>query len=576
MRWLALLAGATGLALFQFFGNATRGYVDTASLFRWWFSQWLDPRAETEHGWLILGISFWLFWRNLSRPADPHLQTEGSFGSLGPRRPRRGDVEPDNPAPEDAIPLGTRRPRRVSLLRGLIGPFSAVLGGLALHAAGFIGQQTRISIIGFLLFSWGIVALADRRWGRAAAFPLGFLAFAIPLSVLDSLGFWLRLWVIDAGTGLAHLAGINVLRSGTQLFAADGRYEYDVAAACSGVRSLMALAALSLLIGYVSFRSQWRRGFLFLMCFPLTYVGNLLRISAIIVAAQWGGQRWGERAHDFMGYGVFILVLGGVWVTASLLRWASPELPITAQQPPDEIEPPIEASRRPALFLFIVIPLVLGEMVALSSVSSSARPGEAGVRLSANGIDPAALPAFVGTEWMGRRAEVTPLEREILPADTGFSRRNYISLTPGAAPVFLSIVLSGRDRTSIHRPELCLVGQGWTIQSVGQHDFGANVAGVGGIPTTLLRTQLIERGTQRGRTALVAYFFMSSDGIVASHWERFWRDVWKRLRHGRADRWAYVLMQTDATDGEVAALARMQSILAGTFPTFYAANGTRW
>jgi hypothetical protein len=48
--------------------------------------------------------------------------------------------------------------------------------------------------------------------------------------------------------------GIDVLRSGTQLFAPDGSYQYDVAAACSGVRSLMALTALSLLVGYLNFR----------------------------------------------------------------------------------------------------------------------------------------------------------------------------------------------------------------------------------------------------------------------------------------------------------------------------------
>ena len=58
------VCAAAGLALFQCFGNAARGYIDTSSLFWWWFSQWLDPRAETEHGWLILGFSAWLVWRN--------------------------------------------------------------------------------------------------------------------------------------------------------------------------------------------------------------------------------------------------------------------------------------------------------------------------------------------------------------------------------------------------------------------------------------------------------------------------------------------------------------------------------
>src|SRR5262245_26193957 len=69
-RWdlvAALVAGLAGLILFQWFGNATRGYINTPSLFWWWISQWLDAASETEHGWLILGLSGWLFWRNLSR-----------------------------------------------------------------------------------------------------------------------------------------------------------------------------------------------------------------------------------------------------------------------------------------------------------------------------------------------------------------------------------------------------------------------------------------------------------------------------------------------------------------------------
>ena len=66
--------------------------------------------------------------------------------------------------------------------------------------------------------------------------------------------------------------------------------------------------------------------------------------------------------------------------------------------------------------------------------------------------------------------------------------------------------------------------------------------------------------------ALVAYWFVNGDRVVASHWERFMWDAWNRLRHGRADRWAYVLVQADAGDGEAAALARMQEVLAGVLP----------
>ncbi|MEY4005475.1 MAG: hypothetical protein RLZZ221_1571, partial [Verrucomicrobiota bacterium] len=44
------------------------------------------------------------------------------------------------------------------------------------------------------------------------------------------------------------------------------------------------------------------------------------------------------------------------------------------------------------------------------------------------------------------------------------------------------------------------------------------------------------------------------------------KEIRHELRHGRADRWAYVLMQTDARDGQAAALARMEHVLRGVWP----------
>ena len=66
----------------------------------------------------------------------------------------------------------------------------------------------------------------------------------------------------------------------------------------------------------------------------------------------------------------------------------------------------------------------------------------------------------------------------------------------------------------------------------------------------------------------MAYWFVSADGVVATHWQRFFRDAWNRVRHGRVDRWAYVLVQADAADGEAAALARIQTVLWETLPVF--------
>ena len=60
----ALVCALVGAVVWQFFGNANHGYIDTASLFYWWGFQWVNPGSETEHGWLILALSGWLLARN--------------------------------------------------------------------------------------------------------------------------------------------------------------------------------------------------------------------------------------------------------------------------------------------------------------------------------------------------------------------------------------------------------------------------------------------------------------------------------------------------------------------------------
>ena len=140
--------------------------------------------------------------------------------------------------------------------------------------------------------------------------------------------------------------------------------------------------------------------------------------------------------------------------------------------------------------------------------------------------------------------------------------------------MYLSIVLSGRDRTSIHRPEICLVGQGWTIRGSARHEFRWPPPDAGRVlPVTLLR---IERevpgpgGRPEKVPALFAYWFVGADKVVATHAGRMLHASWDRLRHLQAHRWAYVTVQTHALDGEAAALARMQEVLGHTLPEFQA------
>jgi len=562
--WAAAVGAVAVLVVFQFFGNATHGYIDTSSLFYWWGYQWVNPASEGEHGWLILGLSGWLFWRSL-RSAECGARN----AELG--QPEAGERNQEHLTQEQGTGKIGSIPR--SAFRDPPWPaLVALLAGLAIHALGFAAQQTRISIVGFLMCTWGLLRLAGGvRWGRAGMFPLAFLLFAIPLNLLDSIGFWLRVWVVNASATIAHTVGIGVLKSGTQLTAPDGTYNYDVAAACSGIRSLTAMTALSLLAGYINFGSWQRRVAVLLLCFPLVYVGNVARIVAIVVAARIGGPKWGDVAHEVMGYGIFAIVLSGVLLGIQLIRRWWPEPAGSVCHPlNDKPECHLIDDKRVWAATAVVVALAGGEIIFLRHLAHLPARGQVGVMVSAEGRDPVELPAFIGTDWIGRRAEVSPVERQVLPQDTGYSRKDYVLLHDPRRSVFLSIVLSGRDRSSIHRPEICLVGQGWTIAEVARHRFKPPRRSAADFEVTLLRVRR-EVQTPRGKAVvpqLVAYWFVGGDCIVATHWQRMLRDAWNRVVHARSDRWAYVLMQTDASDGEPAALARMQSILDATLPAF--------
>ena len=67
---------------------------------------------------------------------------------------------------------------------------------------------------------------------------------------LNFILFPLRLLVTWLVAMVAHLVGIGVIRQGTQLLDPSGAYGYDVAAACGGIRSLIAVFLLATVVAF--------------------------------------------------------------------------------------------------------------------------------------------------------------------------------------------------------------------------------------------------------------------------------------------------------------------------------------
>jgi exosortase C (VPDSG-CTERM-specific) len=171
------------------------------------------------------------------------------------------------------------------------GSMFAILGlaavALALtfqHSGRPLSQNDQLALMAFgfvsLLAAGGFLILG-RQWMAAAAFPVAFLVFLVPLP--DAAANFLENTSMLASTEVASLlfdaTGTPVLRSGT-VFELPG-IVIRVAQECSGIRSSWVLFITGLVAANLFLNSAWRRFILIAFIVPLGIVRNGFRILVI-------------------------------------------------------------------------------------------------------------------------------------------------------------------------------------------------------------------------------------------------------------------------------------------------------
>ena len=271
---------AAWLALFHFIGNSTLGYVNTPSLMGWMFDIYNAHNTEDGHGNLILpAVLVLLWWKRKELLAIPQkMWWPGLF---------------------------------------------IMAGGLVLHVFGFLVQQPRVSICGMFLGFYGLIGLTwGVGWLNGTFFPIVLFVFCIPVAgYVETITFPLRLFATKITYAITHgIFGLTVIKKGTQLFDANGAYNYDVAAACSGIRSLISLLALTTIYGMMTFKTTWKRLLVLAMAVPLAVASNVLRLTSIVVAAEAFGQKTGDFIHEWSGFltyavAIVVMLLLGAWLS---------------------------------------------------------------------------------------------------------------------------------------------------------------------------------------------------------------------------------------------------------------------
>jgi len=159
---------------------------------------------------------------------------------------------------------------------------------------------------------------------------------------------------------------------------------------------------------------------------------------------------------------------------------------------------------------------------------------------------------------------ITRLELDWLPPDTTYGRRQY--RWPGKPDIQVSVVLMGGDRTSIHKPEFCLAGQGWAFRESEIEETSIPVPKP--FPYQLPLRKIVATSTvgeaQRG---FYVFWFVNDREISASHGGRMWSQALHLLRTGEMERWAYISFFARCLPGqEEATWAWLRQVIAEAAP----------
>ena len=539
-KWAFIIAAAAWTALFHWFGNPTLGYVQNNSMFAW-------VRAVFEH----------------SRLADD-------------------DDRLCEYMPYLVLILFAYQSHRLRAVPKRIWPPALVLLLMAagLHWVGYCVQQTRISMLAYLLGLFSITGVFwGRQWMVESAFPFGLLIFWIPLkAIFDPITFKLRLLSCIASSEIARqVFNIPIERVGTIVShpGVNGSppFQFDIAAACSGIRSATVVLILTITYSFLFLKTWWRRAIVIALSPLLAVGGNVARLTFTFILSDSFGQEVGKMVESRAGFVTFsVSFLAVILVTRWLARSERVSLPVS--------HPEGLTSAGPVLLFpslaCLAVAMSLSGMAAfgIDHLKHAVRLGKPAVEIVAypvkdeNGAVARTNSIRLPASLPGYKSEQLPFvthELETLPPDTTYGRRIY-SAEDGGLEAIGSVVLMGNDRTSLHKPEYCLNGIGWIVRSKTRQRIQLK----DGSEMIVGRLDMVwDVGSKpRPNSSGVYLYWFVADGVRASDYVlREWSMLKDVVTSGEIKRWAYISFFSECRPGEEESLfLRMQALVRAAQP----------
>ena len=353
------------------------------------------------------------------------------------------------------------------------------------------------------------------------------LAFMVklPTFIFNNLSGQLQLISSEIGVWFIRLFNISVYLEGNVIDL--GMLKLQVVEACSGLRYLFPLMALSyILANFYRAPFVWK-ALLFVSSMPVTVLMNSFRIGAIGVTVEYWGKKMAEGfLHDFEGWVVFMAAFIVLLLEILIFNWIRRDSRSLAEvlylggDDADTTPETVETQRipRPFYLSMVVLMLFVGVNQTLS-ISETVYPQRE--QLSH-------FPMWVDGR-LGTASALEPIYLNALQVDD-YLLADYRSA--GSTPVNLYVAyynVQAEGAGTIHSPRSCLPGSGWQIKSISQEDL-ADVIYQG--KALHVNRAVIAKDDQQ----LLVYYWMQQRGrIITNEFMAKWWIFWDRLTRGRSD-----------------------------------------
>jgi hypothetical protein len=224
------------------------------------------------------------------------------------------------------------------------------------------------------------------------------------------------------------------------------------------------------------------------------------------------------------------------------------------------------------LIFFVTLALMAGTVGALTQLRARQKlgtPGIKGTPISGSVMMKIDLPERV-LDFASSNVPEPEVVLGYLPKDTSYVERQYQA--PDGFWVTGTIVLMGADRTSIHRPDYCLPGQGWTIDA----KTAVNIPINGGHPYelqalkwTIHNSFPTQDGQKQEVSGLYVFWFVAQNEQTPNYIQFQYNLLRDLLLTGRLQRWAYISYFSVCAPGqEEATFERMKKLIAASVPEY--------